>query len=612
MNEPIFNKIVLGSAIILSLASVNAYAVVPDQLLVNNMLFTSNGQIFNTGGQFNLAGTVGPFDPAVDLVDDGGVPPIRSLAPGFNQATASGNIFSFNPFFGIPWLGVQQSGYLKNTDSMAFVYDKNNSPVGDPCSAPASVTKSTGPCSSQGSYDFDTTLAAMTDEQIAVGIFFNWSVNANIAVLEIFDCDATGNCTGNGVPMANGPFTGQVVVFNAGLSCGDAFAVTDVNTPVSIDIAKEILGNDPDSIANDPNNAANCANPTAVTQKNPEGLTLQSVSNNTAGGGTAVINGTVVDYTPPPASQGIDFQGADSFTFSVTDDTGQQTTSTVDIQVGGELQSNFSMLDKTGNIFGGTNDVDIVWDETFNASIFDGNGILTDTDFDGPMTVHSDEPFFNFNWNAHHVRIFKNETAAPVTYKFDVTCTSADYDAGIVDCNNDPKIQGAVTQYMTMILQPGQIGGHLLFNWGKVSTTSTCGVANCDIDVVNYWRENAQWEDADGQSPDVPGSSFKNDLWLGKAGVPPAADANWRLVSSDVSDVNSPDGDGLNASPMLDGAFVGSYSNFNFKPDKSGKPTPPFTGSIGSPGLGRFGAFSLWGLLASMGVLLGFRRFNKK
>jgi hypothetical protein len=105
-----------------------------------------------------------------------------------------------------------------------------------------------------------------------------------------------------------------------------------------------------------------------------------------------------------------------------------------------------------------------------------------------------------------------------------------------------------------MTLQPGEIGGHILLDWGKVNGSTPCGVANCNIDVVNMWKENEMWEDYGDTAP-------KNALWLGAAGVPPATDAVWRLVSSDVN------GDSINSSPMIDGPFIGSYANFNYKQD---------------------------------------------
>ncbi len=72
--------------------------------------------------------------------------------------------------------------------------------------------------SPQGSFSYNFTLSAT---EVAFGTFFDWSVNAGIPVLAIFDCGA-GNpgdtCTGRGTPMQVGPFPGQAPAFNGVVS----------------------------------------------------------------------------------------------------------------------------------------------------------------------------------------------------------------------------------------------------------------------------------------------------------------------------------------------------------------------------------------------------------
>ena len=61
------------------------------------------------------------------------------------------------------------------------------------------------------------TIAAMTANQRAVGMLFNWSTSSNIHVLEVFNCNDDGSgdaCSGNGVPMFDGPFVGSVATFS--------------------------------------------------------------------------------------------------------------------------------------------------------------------------------------------------------------------------------------------------------------------------------------------------------------------------------------------------------------------------------------------------------------
>ena len=75
--------------------------------------------------------------------------------------------------------------------------------------------------SASGAFNYDFWL---TDNQVAVGIYFTWGAASEIAVLQIFDCTAgAGACVGvnndaahPGVPgteMANGPFAGQHATF---------------------------------------------------------------------------------------------------------------------------------------------------------------------------------------------------------------------------------------------------------------------------------------------------------------------------------------------------------------------------------------------------------------
>ena len=110
------------------------------------------------------------------------------LAGGILTSAGDGEIHSIEDFFMNPWTASQQTIFMDNTQSWA-----NN------------AMKNSGAESSQGFYDYDANIAAMTGSQVAVGMFFNWNGNNDIAVLEIFDCIANV-CTGNGIPMANGPF----------------------------------------------------------------------------------------------------------------------------------------------------------------------------------------------------------------------------------------------------------------------------------------------------------------------------------------------------------------------------------------------------------------------
>ena len=148
MNQSMMKKTILASAISTAITSTTAFAAAPAELPITNMVFS--GTVYRADGYLNINGTVGPFDPATDLVTDpvnGG----RMPAPGFDPLTASGNIWSVDNFNGYPWEAEQQTPYLDNADSWAFVYDHVNSD----CTNPLNVTKNSGPCSDQGSYDYD-------------------------------------------------------------------------------------------------------------------------------------------------------------------------------------------------------------------------------------------------------------------------------------------------------------------------------------------------------------------------------------------------------------------------------------------------------------------------
>jgi len=100
-----------------------------------------------------------------------------------------GDLYSIDSFFGHAWTAIQKTTFLDNTGSWS------------------------GSLGTTTPYDYDDEIAAMTGSQRAVGIYFDWKTGNSIAILEIFDCVA-GICTGQGVPMDNGPFVGSVAKFS--------------------------------------------------------------------------------------------------------------------------------------------------------------------------------------------------------------------------------------------------------------------------------------------------------------------------------------------------------------------------------------------------------------
>jgi hypothetical protein len=94
----------------------------------------------------------------------------------------------------------------------------------------------------QGAFNYAFTL---TGNQVAFGLYFDWSVNAGIPVLAMFDCapGTTGSaCLGfgpgtanGGVPMQTAPFPGQDPKFNGVLTAGSVpFSGAAVPVPAAV------------------------------------------------------------------------------------------------------------------------------------------------------------------------------------------------------------------------------------------------------------------------------------------------------------------------------------------------------------------------------------------
>jgi len=259
-----------------------------------------------------------------------------------------------------------------------------------------------------------------------------------------------------------------------------------------------------------------------------------------APGGDAVNGALTItpagDYTYIPDA-GFN-NDTDQFKYVVSDGVKTSAEGTVNIVVGVVQEdqyfaSNFTMIDQGGTTFGGTNDVIASWDGAFNVGI-------TDTDF-SHMQISSTTPFSGKNWSAHHIRVF-GPSGTP--YNFDTTCSVAELESGITDCNNPLQTSPTQTeQYVSMTVGPGQIGAHVLFDW---STTS-------NIDVVLVWN-------VDEVFPGVgPGALLHQSIGYGPYpwSLPPALTTKYRMASQDV------DGDGLPGGKMVDGPFLNYQANFN-------------------------------------------------
>lgn len=396
----------------------------------------------------------------------------------------------------------------------------------------------------------------------------------------------------NGNVIANGANTILTYTSPADYSGPDtiSYSVTDTkdsSSTATISITVNPVNDDPVCIAT----ASIATGVDTVLNINGNDLTTECTD----------VEGDTITFSPGSASQPVNatladdgtgnltitpnagFVGTDSFTFTVSDGNGGSATATATLTIG-TIFSNFTMLDSAGNVFGGTNDVVFDWDGvSFNTDESDINF--------GLMTIVSEkpQPFFSFLWTAHHVRVY-----GPGTYSFDTTCTAAQYDTGTTSCGGSNPI--------TMTVGSGQVGGHILFDWGKPSGATSCGVENCDIDVVNVWDVDGVWNQHGDTNP-------RNQLFAGAAGIAPDPTTTWALVSTDVNN------DGINASPMVDGPFEGFYANFNSTPAgaMAGEVVPlPHKQDDTDIGDSPLASMNIFALFASLMTLFGLRHFGRK
>ena len=229
--------------------------------------------------------------------------------------------------------------------------------------------------------------------------------------------------------------------------------------------------------------------------------------------------------------------------------------------------ANFTMLDGNGNSVGGTNNVDMFWD---------GNGYTSETDYTGPggaanVTASSTTPFFGENWTAHDIQVF-----TPGTYNFDTTLGGGNIESGI----------------LTATVNEGQLGMHMLFDWGSDSNIDLFVVADPmsvfgpGIARSSSFNFSTFTFNCDG--PPAGSGTVTNCLYdgadLGGDGKP-AGDQIWMLASGDGN------GDGIMGIPMaVGGPFAGFNGNFNANLNQLAEvPVPAAVWLFGSGLLGLVG-----------------------
>ncbi len=183
--------------------------------------------------------------------------------------------------------------------------------------------------------------------------------------------------------------------------------------------------------------------------------------------------------------------------------------------------NNFTMNQPNGTAFGGTNTVTFTWDGTLKTSVAASGQVSNGT-------IGSTCAFFGVTWSAHDVAIY-----GPGTYTVYDGCA-----AGSPGCGSGNVI--------TFTVNPGEIGGHMLFNWN----------GNNNIDVVDVWKQGSFNQGATLSQACIDAGNIQPPMWTGACGSNSASKV-WDWMSYDW------DGDCVNGYGMTDGPFQGMNANFN-------------------------------------------------
>lgn len=138
---------------------------------------------------------------------------VGSGASGTMNSNGNGFMTSTTTFIGSHW-----------TADQVVWFDTHSSPITWAGTGTANDT-----ANAYGNFSYTTQL---TGNQVAAGIFWDWSGNDNIPILTIYDCPVSGGgaCTGNSLPANTQPILGQTVSFNG--STFDDFPVSGSAVPV--------------------------------------------------------------------------------------------------------------------------------------------------------------------------------------------------------------------------------------------------------------------------------------------------------------------------------------------------------------------------------------------
>jgi hypothetical protein len=113
-----------------------------------------------------------------------------------NDDGTMGTLESVEDFFTVPWTATQETAVITNSNGITW--------------------------ESAGSWDYSADIANMTDDQVAVGVLWNWNNNNGAAVLAVFDCTSNTACIGQTIGadgnefggIQNGAIVGPLVSFS--------------------------------------------------------------------------------------------------------------------------------------------------------------------------------------------------------------------------------------------------------------------------------------------------------------------------------------------------------------------------------------------------------------
>lgn len=225
--------------------------------------------------------------------------------------------------------------------------------------------------------------------------------------------------------------------------------------------------------------------------------------------------------------------------------------------------ANFTMLASNGGVVVGANDVNMLWD----GSAYDNSSDYTGPGSASNVTLSSTTIFFGNNWVAHDIQMF-----LPGTYSFDTTLGGGNAESGV----------------LTATVGAGQLGLHMLFDWG----------GNINIDTFMVFDQNSIFGSGLLYSTQIDNNAYypstcdavntgtitQNCLYdgvgYGSAGAP-VKDQVWMLASADGN------GDGVMGIPMAAGGpFAGFNWNYNAFAPAAAVPLPATAWLLGAGLLG--------------------------